>query len=419
MQPHKPPQIPQPGPFRRYAENHPLLMDWLVAGGFALIYLVNLVVIMINPQGYVAARAEGYTAVIRPLYLDNVGVTVGLVVAMGVSGTVALLAWRRTHPVWLAVFALASDCALAPLSGSPDAVLALIALFTVAQRCSARAMWISGTVWILGTFACEGVFGHQPDGPFSASNFAEAIALSLVVSVFAHVGARRRYIGALVETAEALAQERDQRAQVAVARERERISREMHDVVAHSIAVMVTLSDGAQALIEKDPAQACIALERVSETGRHAVSDMRRLLALFGPGAELGPQPGVADLVPLVESFRESGLPVQLELAAGTPDDPALGLAIYRTVQESLTNVLRHAPSAPWVEVKITEPAPDQRTVLIQNGPPATPDPAKPWDGSGQGIVGMRQRVEVFGGTLQAGPTEDGGWAVGATLKEA
>jgi signal transduction histidine kinase len=131
----------------------------------------------------------------------------------------------------------------------------------------------------------------------------------------------------------------------------------------------------------------------------------------------LEPQPGAADLVPLVNSFQASGLPVKLTLAAAAPEDRALGLAVYRIAQEALTNVLRHAPGAKWVSVSVTEPAPGRREVAVENGPPPPGAPAQEWDGSGQGLVGMRQRAEVFGGTLEAGPTPEGGWRVRATLR--
>jgi signal transduction histidine kinase len=146
---------------------------------------------------------------------------------------------------------------------------------------------------------------------------------------------------------------------------------------------------------------------------------MRRLLAVWRTDSDLAPQPGVDQLVPLIDSFKRSGLPVRLELAAALPDDQALGLTVYRIVQESLTNVLRHAPGARWVRVKITEVGSDVYQVMIENGPPSAAGGGVPrWEGSGQGLVGMAQRVAVFGGRLESGPTAVGGWRVMALLKE-
>jgi signal transduction histidine kinase len=311
---------------------------------------------------------------------------------------------------------LAADFASLCQTGSTDSLLVLFALFAVAQYAGPRAIWICGATCLALLYLGLSLFGGFPGALVSPAVLLLVIIMALVIVVFAQMGARRRYVGALVAAAEELAAERDRRAQVAVARERERISREMHDVVAHSVAVMVTLSDGAAAAIGKDPARAREAMEKVSETGRQAVSDMRRLLTILRSEPELGPQPGAADLVPLVNSFKDSGLPVSFRLAATMPGDQALSLTIYRLVQEALTNVLRHAPGAKWVKVAITEPAPGQREVLVENGPPQAGAESPAWDGSGQGLVGMRQRVEVFGSELQAGPTAEGGWLVRAVL---
>jgi signal transduction histidine kinase len=179
---------------------------------------------------------------------------------------------------------------------------------------------------------------------------------------------------------------------------------------------MVTLSDGAVSAVHKDVEVATKAMEKVSETGRQAVGDMRRLLAVLRSDADLTPQPGAAELVPLVASFRDSGLPVHLELSAALPNDPALALTVYRIVQESLTNVLRHCPHTPGVVVTVTEPQTGLIDIEVVNEPQTVAASGPGWEGSKQGLVGMAQRVEVYNGTLETGPTAAGGWRVHATL---
>jgi signal transduction histidine kinase len=411
-------RIPQPGRFRRYADGHPRLMNCLVAGSYGLIYLFELAVAVGDPPLFAAARATAHQPVVAPLVGSEATLAIWRLVVEGLVGCVLLVVWRRSQPVRLAAVALAADAVSAALFGTVNSVLPIYSLFAVAQRAGPKAIWIWGGAWLAESYLGSWLFSGEARGPVDASLILGATASALLVTVFAQVGSRRRYVAALVETARALALERDQRAQIAVGRERERISREMHDVVAHSVAVMVTLSDAAQAAFDKDPAKARQAMEQVSNTGRQAVSDMRRLLTILRSDVELGPQPGAADLVPLVGSFGQSGMPVRLETSAALPDDPSLGLALYRIVQESLTNVLRHAPDAAWVKVTVGQAEPGLIEVTVENGPQPPGRAVRPWHGSGQGIVGMRQRVEVFGGRLEAAPTPSGGWLVRATLKE-
>ncbi|MDR3107805.1 MAG: histidine kinase [Bifidobacteriaceae bacterium] len=331
-------------------------------------------------------------------------------------GAVMLVAWRRRHPVRLLVAALCLDALGLAAVGNSEGWLAFFGLFAVAQRASSRAAWIG----LAATCAELAVFGLAfGDRGAGTTYLIPSVAMYvLVVSFFVQLGNRRRYVAALIDSAEHLALERDQRAQIAVADERARIAREMHDVVAHSVAVMVTLADGAQAAIERQPERAREAMAMVAQTGRQTVADMRRLLAVLRTEPDLAPQPSVGELAPLVDSFKRLGLPVRLELTASLPEDQAFGLTVFRIVQESLTNVLRHAPGAESVLVRITQPGASEYRVEVVNGPPAADaaGSARPWQGSGQGLIGMGQRVSVFGGSLEAGPTADGGWRVVATL---
>jgi signal transduction histidine kinase len=391
-------------------------MDWLVAGSYALIYLVVTAMIAARSTAWSDGAEDPERALVPPLGLTAPGLAVGGFAALGLLGAAALLVWRRKHPVWLAVAAMTLDLVEAWLIGGSGGPLLFWALFAVAGYAGARALWICGAASLVELLVAGWMFGGWSGAALAGRAVGTFGAMAVYVSILAQMGGRRRYVAALVDSAKHLALERDQRAKVAVAQERERISRELHDVVAHSVAVMVTLSDGAAAAVEKNPARARLAMERVSETGREAVSDMRRLLAMLHLEPDLAPQPGVADLVPLVESFKASGLPVTVELSAAMPQDRALGLAVYRIIQESLTNVLRHAPGVAWVKAAVAQEAEGVVAVTVENGPPAPGEQPEPWDGSGRGIVGMRERVEGFGGTLEAGATPEGGWLVKARL---
>ncbi|NTW42187.1 MAG: hypothetical protein HGA44_20300 [Cellulomonadaceae bacterium] len=225
---------------------------------------------------------------------------------------------------------------------------------------------------------------------------------------------RRLHVAELVARGNALARDRDQQALLARAAERTRIAREMHDVVAHSLSVMIALADGAGAALDRAPDRSRAALDELSATGRTALADMRRVLGvLHEPDAPLQPQPGSDDLGELVERFRATGLPVRTAgLACPLPADTGLQLAVYRIVQESLTNALRYAPATALVDVTISRSPSSVEVVVTDTGAGAL---VVDQGGAGHGLVGMRERVEVYGGTVTAGPWR-GGWRVHAVL---
>lgn len=231
------------------------------------------------------------------------------------------------------------------------------------------------------------------------------------------IGGRRRYERALIARAEDLARERDQRARLAVSEERTRIAREMHDIVSHSLTVMITLSEGAAAQAQAGADTAPDAMRRVASTGRESLAEMRRLLALLRDPdvpADLVPQPADADIERLIAGFREAGLPVSFTRVGAPLHGGGIPLAAYRIVQEALTNVLRHAPRSPRVEVRL-ENAPDEVVIAIENDA----DPAPPRaTGAGRGLIGMRERAALLGGSVDAGPRLRGGWGVVAVLRK-
>ena len=228
-----------------------------------------------------------------------------------------------------------------------------------------------------------------------------------------NVRTRRAYLAALEQRAAALEVERDQQARLATAAERARIARDMHDVVAHNISVMIALADGASYIAGVHPEQATEAMAQVAATGRQALGEMRRLLGVLRDGdlpAAVQPQPGLADLESLLAQVRLTGLRASLVTEGPLPTVPAgLELAIYRLVQESLTNTLKHAVDAESATVQVRLRDRHLEVDVIDDGrpPAAVPSP-------GQGIAGMRERAAVYGGTIQVGPQPTLGWRVQA-----
>jgi signal transduction histidine kinase len=242
---------------------------------------------------------------------------------------------------------------------------------------------------------------------------------------------RRGYYAALEEKAHRLERERDALSQVAAAAERARIARELHDIVAHHVSVMVVQADGAAFALENAPDKTREALGAISGTGRQALAEMRRLLGMLrSPSAgpvepvdpELAPVPGTSQLGALLEQTRTAGVPVTFRQDGTPAAGPADGadLAVYRVVQESLTNVRRHG--GPGVSAAVTiRYTVDGVTVSVTDdgrGAAAQLSPASSAaaDRTGHGLHGMRERVELYGGTVTAGPRSGGGYQVTATL---
>jgi signal transduction histidine kinase len=205
---------------------------------------------------------------------------------------------------------------------------------------------------------------------------------------------------------------------IAAAAERTRIARELHDIVSHSLSVVITLADAAAVVSRADPARGVEAMTDVSEVGRRALTDMRAMLGVLRtdePAAGLAPQPGIGDLGALVDRVRATGLPVDLAVE-GTPFSlgAAAELTAYRIVQEALTNTLRHA-AARRARVTIVYDEPQVRVRVADDGTAKATDGKVPGVRRGHGIDGMRERAALHDGTLHAGPSEEG-WLVEATL---
>jgi signal transduction histidine kinase len=352
--------------------------------------------------------------------------TVFLVIA-----TVAFVQWLVTGP------------ALADVS-------LLVAMYTVAVE----SAWIlvALAVGLLEVGVVLATVRWTPTGnDVKSFVFLTGLAIAALLAGVV-VRALRSQMDWLAERAARLEIERDQQASLAAAAERARIAREMHDVVSHNIQVMVTLADAAAAHAA-DPDRAADAMREVSNAGRQALTDMRRMLGvlreeLAGPAAghdarrgsgraALAPQPGLRDLDALVERVCGTGLTVSVQ-RTGHPFElsGAAGLNVYRIVQEALTNALKHAEGPAAVEVRLDFDDPDISVRVLDdgrvklgapvgatsgsaNGNAAQHSPPPHGSGGGHGVAGMAERAAAFGGTLRAGPAASGGWEVMATLRDA
>ncbi|MEU6986993.1 sensor histidine kinase [Streptomyces sp. NPDC046324] len=235
---------------------------------------------------------------------------------------------------------------------------------------------------------------------------------------------RRAYFAQLEERASRLEKEREAQAKVAVAAERARIARELHDVVAHNVSVMVVQADGAAYVLDSSPETAKQALETISSTGRQALAEMRRLLGILRTGehqeaGEYVPQPDVEQIEDLVEQVRGAGLTVDFRIE-GTPRPLPSGveLTAYRIVQEALTNTRKHGGPDVGASVRLVYFDDGLGLLVEDDGRGATHEMYEDGgaDGRGHGLIGMRERVGMVGGTLDAGPRPGGGFRISALL---
>lgn len=327
------------------------------------------------------------------------------------------LVWRRRAPLlvfaWIATVAAVQW--LVTRAFVADAAL-LIALYSVAVHCGRKiAFWALGVIEF--GIAIAVLKWAPPQGMLDAFVFLSGLATAAFV-LGRNVRTRREYLAALEDRARRAENERDQQAQLAAAAERARIAREMHDIVAHNLSVMIALADGAAFAVSGNPAQAETAARQVSATGREALSEMHRLLGVLRGGGQeprRAPQPGIEQLDELVAQVRAAGLPASLTVT-GTPFpvSSTAQLAVYRMVQEALTNVLKHAdsPDQAWVRLRYRDPVVEVEVGDNGHGRPV----ASTIDGHGHGLSGMAERAAMFDGHVEAGPRPGGGWRVRAEL---
>jgi signal transduction histidine kinase len=325
------------------------------------------------------------------------------------------LIWRREYPI--TVFAVVSGAAfvqwLADIPVRAHDLAVLIALYAVAAYARDRRAPLVAAAVAMGGALLVVARWHQ-------AHFVAALVGPAALTLFAlALGDDRRnrlaYFAELEERADRLERERDALAQVAAAAERSRIAREMHDIIAHSLSVIVAQADGAAYTVDDDPRRARQAMLTVAEIARASLTETRRLLGVLRPDSqaeELAPQPGVGQIAELVARVRDAGLPVELEVEPHAEALPSgMELAAYRIVQEALTNTMKHSgPGATaHVAIRCREGGLEIR-VEDDGAGIRSPGPVD----AGHGLTGMRERAAMYGGTLHAGPLPGGGFAVEA-----
>ncbi|MDK1472325.1 sensor histidine kinase [Streptomyces sp. 549] len=341
-----------------------------------------------------------------------------------------VVALRRRHPEAMLLLATAAGV-VQVLTGVfaivPDFAM-LVIVFTVATR---TVRWASRYA-LVGAFLAPSIaavafFVPEHTGDVVTDVFG-VVFLTLCFLLAWVLGdslrTRRAYYAQLEERAARLEREREAQSKVAVAAERARIARELHDVVAHNVSVMVVQADGAAYVLDTAPDQARQALETISGTGRQALAEMRRLLGVLrsgeGPqGGEYVPQPGVEQLADLVDQVRGAGLPVDFRIE-GTPRPLPSGveLTAYRIVQEALTNTRKHGGPDAGATVRLNYGDRELRLLAEDDGRGSQAELYEEGgvDGQGHGLIGMRERVGMIGGTLRTGPRPGGGFQISAEL---
>lgn len=325
------------------------------------------------------------------------------------------LVWRRRFP--MTVFGVVATAALAQwflgVQLAAD-VSVLLCLYTVATSYPMRKACLAAAAAVVGAWLAA---VRWPRG-FHWSEMWVILAVFVLASLMsgAYVRSRRIAVEVLTERADRLRWERDQQSVIAAGKERTRIAREMHDVVAHSLAVMITLSDAASLKVTTQPDRAAEAMSQVSSTGRETLDEIRRLLGVLRtePAAVLRPQPSISDIDLLLERVRETGLRTELDVTGPLDAVPAgLGLAAYRITQEAVTNTLKHSVRATGVFVAVAVGKRDVTVRICDDGAPST---GQTDHGTGHGLLGMRERASAYGGVVSCGPSAEGGWRVEARL---
>jgi signal transduction histidine kinase len=395
---------------RRLLRQHPRVLDVSLA---FVVFGVSTIWLALSPffhPGPVVVQ----TALISPLAVRRRWPSS----VFCLTGAIGLLQWGLDYP-------LLGDIAV------------LLALYTVSVHQS-RLRAVTAAV------GCEAgailaAFRWNPAGTVPRSVLFLTATVVAALCAGLTVASGSRYLAWLDERARRLEVERDRQATIAANLERTRIARELHDIVSHSLSVVITLADAASLVARADPDRAGTTMAEVSEVGRTALADMRTMLGVLrddASGPALAPQPDIGQIPELVERIRSTGLNVEL-LVEGIPFPvpPAVELTVFRLVQEALTNTLRHA-RAHWARVRIHYLSPAIEVEVVDDGDglpvvaalrgAARPAPADSFgwrsdlgagDPSGRGIEGMRERVGLHGGVLQVGPRPEGGWRVATSIR--
>ncbi|MEU8120773.1 sensor histidine kinase [Spirillospora sp. NPDC049024] len=391
--------------FRAWLQARPMAADALLAVGLLAVGLPQLFLEEL-PAG---DSSEGFRS---PDVWDGLLVT---------AVTMALT-WRRRHPMPVLLFIISGELVMAVAHyppSVPEVVAFLMAVYNVAAHRGLAQSALGGVTAFVYFLTYLLVL------PVSAAPEVVITDCALVIGVWVlgrNLRLRRAYFAELEDRAARLERARGTDARAARVEERSRIARELHDVVAHHVSVMTVQAGAARRIIDRDPGSAREAMSTIEEVGRTALSEMRRIVGVLRtdrdterPGRELAPQPGLGDLGELLEHVRETGLSVQLWMEGeARPPSPGVDVAAFRLIQEALTNTLKHAgPQArAWVRlyygdrdltVEIEDDGRGTATFMAGNG-----------DNPGHGLVGMYERVALYGGELKIGPRVGGGFGVRA-----
>jgi signal transduction histidine kinase len=394
------------GRLRRMDRVQPYLLDGMLACVVAGLGAYDLLAAGHEPYQYAPVHAP-----------------VPLVVA-SVAGQAVPLVWRRRIPAAVFTIVLVSSVLQWSLGVTPHSSAGLlIALYAVARYSRADALPWAFAGAVAGQ--CVAAFHDYPfrQQPWT-SMFLLGCAATAAAAPAVVARARSAQLAALADRAAHLEVEREQRGQLATLAERSRVSREMHDIIGHNLAVIIRLADGAAFAAETaDASRSTEALHLIADTGRQALSELRRTLAVARAdpdqphSADLSPQPGIAELPALLERTQAAGLRSTFQVAGDPTTVPSgVQLATYRIIQEALTNSLKHVGPAATVEVALTV---DGREIgiRVQDSGHGGGSTAPPTDsGGGRGIAGILERAALMGGAARAGATGQGGWSVHAVL---
>jgi signal transduction histidine kinase len=374
--------------FAAWLRRHPLATDAMVAGVVLALSLPPLT----GPTGH------------------NHALSLALILVMA-----SVLVWRRHAP--LPVLTVITAVALVQLTtGTLNGGLTLVvALYTLAAYAPGRSI-LAGVAVLEGAAVAAAL--SSGNGLLAWTSLSCLVMATWFTGYY--VRTRRSYLASLVSRAERLERERDTQAQLGASAERARIAREMHDIIAHNIAVMIALADGATYTAPTNPGQAVTLMGEVSATGRSALTEMHRLLGVLRQpaGPAHAPQPTLADIDNLLAAVRAAGLPTRLTITGQPPAlPPSIQLALYRIIQEALTNTLKHSAAAS-ARVQLTYGPDGVALEVTDDGRPRARPVGAPEAGpaTGHGITGMRERAAVFGGEVSAGPGPGGGWRVHTLL---
>jgi signal transduction histidine kinase len=381
-----------PGLFRRFWARHPLVTDILTAG---IALLMSSATIGITEMG-----TPESTGAVPPFLIPA-----GMVVA-----AVSLL-WRRRHPLVPFVTAFALEMLLMVLPHPGNTPFAVFVCYALAVYGSARAAWVgfgiaAGALTLLSlTLMLTGVIVLQT----GVNTVLGVVILGLLGTlVGVNVGERKRYLAAIIERSRQLLVERDQQAQLAAATERARIAREMHDIVSHSLTVIVALTEGAVATPDHEQARAAAA--SAAETARGALTEMRSMLGVLRDDDSPAPLAPMEPTPPhdTVSAAQRAGFPATLAVSGSADVSPAVAHAIGRVVQEGVTNAMRHAPTATTIAVRVAYSSETVTIEVVNDGV------SGPIGNGGFGVRGLAERAAHVNGTIRSAPADGGRWVLRA-----